>query len=106
MSTLWVHRRELQVARTVQDCRPTCSNHLCHGQKSLYWGWSFHLLIGIRNPYNGYINPYYWVDFPIPYYMEIMGVDRPDRTFLIYADFHRNHVQEMRPNLSWRFKNP
>ena len=30
-----------------------------------------------RNPYNGYINPYYWVDFPIPYYMEIMGVDRP-----------------------------
>ena len=27
-----------------------------------------------RNPYNGYINPYYWVEFPIPYYMEIMGV--------------------------------
>ncbi len=21
--------------------------HLCHGQKSLYWGWSSHLLIGI-----------------------------------------------------------
>ena len=34
-------------------------------------------LIGILNPYNGYINPYYWVEFPIPYYMEIMGVDRP-----------------------------
>ena len=32
------------------------------------------------NPYNGYINPYYWVDEFIPYYMEIMGVDRPDRT--------------------------
>ena len=30
-----------------------------------------------RNPYNGYINPYYWVDDFIPYYMEIMGVDRP-----------------------------
>ena len=30
-----------------------------------------------RNPYNGYINPYYWVDEFIPYYMEIMGVDRP-----------------------------
>ncbi len=30
-----------------------------------------------RNPYNGYINPYYWVEFPIPYYIEIMGVDRP-----------------------------
>ncbi len=27
-----------------------------------------------RNPYNGYINPYYWVEFPIPYNMEIMGV--------------------------------
>ena len=26
-----------------------------------------------RNPYNGYINPYYWVDEFIPYYMEIMG---------------------------------
>ena len=26
-----------------------------------------------------YINPYYWVDEFIPY-MEIMGVDRPDRT--------------------------
>ncbi len=24
-----------------------------------------------RNPYNGYINPYYWVDELIPYYMEI-----------------------------------
>ena len=34
----------------------------------------------IGNPYNGYINPYYWVDEFIPYYMEIMGVDRPDRT--------------------------
>ena len=22
--------------------------HTCHGQKSLYWGWSSHLLIGIR----------------------------------------------------------
>ena len=34
----------------------------------------------IGNPYNGYINPYYWVEFPIPY-MEIMGVEtRPIRT--------------------------
>ena len=30
-----------------------------------------------RNPYNGYIHPYNWVDEFIPYYMEIMGVDRP-----------------------------
>ena len=37
------------------------------------WGWeTSHLLIG--NPYNGYTNPYYWVDEFIPYYMEIMGV--------------------------------
>ena len=35
------------------------STYMCHGQKSLYWGWSSHLN---RNPYNGYINPYYWVD--------------------------------------------
>ena len=27
----------------------------------------------IGNPYNGYINPYCWVD-DHPYYMEIMGV--------------------------------
>ena len=24
-----------------------------------------------RNPYNGYINPYYWVDEFISYYMEM-----------------------------------
>ena len=35
------------------------------------------------NPYNGYINPYYWVDEFTPYYTKIMGVDRPDRTYLI-----------------------
>ena len=29
------------------------------------------IIIGI------YIKPYYWVDEFIPYYMEIMGVDRP-----------------------------
>ena len=34
----------------------------------------------IGNPLNGYINPYYWVDEFIPYYMEIMGVDRPWHT--------------------------
>ena len=35
----------------------------------------------VGNPYNWYINPYYWVDEFIPYYMEMMGVDRPDRTY-------------------------
>ena len=37
----------------------TAKSQMCHGQKSLYWGWSSTLN---RNPYNGYINPYYWVD--------------------------------------------
>ncbi len=40
-------------------CVRQCHSHMCHGQKSLYWGWSSHLN---RNPYNGYINPYYWID--------------------------------------------
>ena len=31
-------------------------SHVCQGLNSLYWGW-FN-----RNPFNGYINPYYWVD--------------------------------------------
>ena len=34
--------------------------------------------------FHGYINPRTWVDEFIPYYMEIMGVNRPDRT-------HENH---------------
>ena len=38
------------------------------------------MLIG--NPYNGYINPYYKVDELIPYYMEIIGVDRLYRTHM------------------------
>ena len=46
--------------------------HMCHGQ-------GCRVLLGMvippfnRNPYNGYINPYYWVDEFIPYYMEIMN---------------------------------
>ena len=38
--------------------------------KLLVLGMVIQPLIG--NPYNGYINPYYWVDEFIPYYMEIM----------------------------------
>ena len=30
-----------------------------------------------RNPYNGYINPYYWVDDHPLLYGNVMGVDRP-----------------------------
>ena len=39
------------------------------GSKLLVLGMVIPPLIG--NPCNWYINPYYWVDFPIPYYMEI-----------------------------------
>ena len=34
------------------------------GSKLLVLGMVIQPLIG--NPYNGYINPYYWVEFPIP----------------------------------------
>ena len=42
-----------------------------------YVPWSKVAMLGMviqpfnRNPYNGYINPYYWVDEFIPYYMEM-----------------------------------
>ena len=34
--------------------------HMCHGQKSRFFG-EGHPTFN-RNPYNGYINPYSWVD--------------------------------------------
>ena len=40
------------------------------GSKLVVLGMAIPPLIG--NPYNGYINPYYWVEFPIPYYMELL----------------------------------
>ena len=36
----------------------------------------------IGNPYNGYINPYYWVDEFIPCYMEMSWEFRPWHTWL------------------------
>ena len=51
------------------------TKQVCHGQGCRYIG-DGHPTFN-RNPDNGYINPYYWVDEFIPYYMEIMGVDRP-----------------------------
>ena len=40
---------------------PPRYHHVCHGQKSRFFGdGKIPPLIG--NPYNGYINPYYWVD--------------------------------------------
>ena len=39
-------------------------SHVCHGQKSRFFG-DGHPTLN-RNPYNGHINPYYWVDFYHP----------------------------------------
>ena len=47
----------------------------------------------IGNPYNGYINPYYWVDEFIPYYMEIMGVDRPWHQMMANQPTTPGHVR-------------
>ena len=41
---------------------PKLKIQMCHGQKSLYWGIGDGHPTFNRNPYNGYINPYYWVD--------------------------------------------
>ena len=35
--------------------------YMCHGQKSRFFGDGRPPTFN-RNPYNGYINPYYWVD--------------------------------------------
>ena len=52
------------------------------GSKLVVLGMAIPPLIG--NPYNGYINPYYWVEFPIPsLYGNVMGVDRPGFRHLI-----------------------
>ena len=34
--------------------------NMCHGQSRVFFGMVIPLFN--RNPYNGYINPYYWVD--------------------------------------------
>ena len=65
------HQSKLMASIQVDD-RPV-RNHLCHGQKSRFVGDKLIPPFN-RNPDDGYINPYYWVDEFIPYYMEIMGV--------------------------------
>ena len=62
------------------DTGPTVSSYLClvgfqlcHGQKSRFFGDGHPTFT--RNPYDGYINPYYCIGLmTIPYYMETMGV--------------------------------
>ena len=61
------------LAETMPSIFYQCSiNVYVPGSKLVVLGMVIPPLIG--NPYNGYINPYYWVDEFIPYYMEIMGV--------------------------------
>ncbi len=79
--------------------------YLCHGQKSLY-------ILGMgrpptfnRNPYNGYINPYYWVDdHPLVYgkngsldpgtFDTDRCIDPEPWSSTSWVAFHKNH----RPN--------
>ena len=59
-SFLHVGAKEKQVGCLPQTSAASLPrSYMCHGQKSLYWG-GHHTFN--RNPYNGYINPYYWVD--------------------------------------------
>ena len=48
--------------------------YMCHGQGCRVFLGMGKIPPFNRNPYNGYINPYYWVEFPIPYDVEIIGV--------------------------------
>ena len=81
IETAWRHKKPLP-ARRLGDLRELRSYDLM-GEKTdslTCVPWSKVAILGmvipplIGNPYNGYINPYYWVEFPIPHYMEIMGV--------------------------------
>ena len=58
----------------------TMNVHMSQG-RSTRWslGMGTHPTFNDGNPYNGALRT--WVDEFIPYYMEIMGVDRPDRTY-------------------------
>ena len=57
--------------------------HMCHGQKSLYWGSTFN-----RNPYNGYINPYYWVDDHPLLYGNNGSLDPGTYSWVVYLEGH------------------
>ena len=54
--------------------------YMCHGQKSLNIE-NGHPSFTKETTYKNYINPYRIGLMTIPHYMEIMGVDRPDRTY-------------------------
>ena len=54
--------------------------HVNQGQKSLYSIWNGHPTFNRESLQWVYKPLRIWVDEFIPYHMEIMGVDRPDRT--------------------------
>ena len=63
--------------------RVSCKSHGSQGRSTRCIGDGRPPTFNDGNPY--FMGPYKalrnWVEFPIPYYMEIMGVDRPDRTW-------------------------
>ncbi len=80
--TSWGKQRSLEAKPF--SLKESCYTNMCHGQGCrVFWGMGdLPPLIGILNPYNGYINPYNWVDDHPLLYGNVMGVDRPDRTYV------------------------
>ena len=58
----------------LENVVPFKYENMCAMVKSLYIGDGHLTFNRNRNRYNGYINPFYWVEFPIPYHRETMGV--------------------------------
>ncbi len=62
------------------------NSDMCHGQKSRFFG-AGHPTFN-RNPYNGYINPYYWVDFSHPLWYGNNGSLDPGTYYKQDASLH------------------
>ncbi len=61
----------------------------------------------VGNPYNGYINPYYWVDdHPLLLYMEIMGVKTLAHIHIAYCPTYFQHQKAAGVLRGFRMDNP
>ncbi len=61
-SNEWRRTKALGIYQKLKPCwSQMYVKYMCHGQKSPYYIGDGHPTFN-RNPYNGYINPYYWVD--------------------------------------------
>ena len=60
MCFLGQKKSDTAVAHIKRPSKVSNRSNMCHGQKSRFFG-DGHPTIN-RNLYNGYINPYYWVD--------------------------------------------